>query len=61
MVAAKVTLPSMETMGRRGAEYRELRKRGASVRDAWNVSKSAHGRWCTLDDSGTVRFLPVPI
>jgi hypothetical protein len=25
--------------------YRELRKRGVSVREAWNVSKSAHGPW----------------
>ena len=25
--------------------YRELRKRGVSVRDAWNTSKSAHGPW----------------
>ena len=29
--------------GSRG--YRELRKRGVSVREAWNVSKSAHGPW----------------
>jgi RNA-directed DNA polymerase len=27
------------------AGYRELRKRGVSVRDAWNTSKSAHGPW----------------
>src|SRR5882724_4699606 len=25
--------------------YRELRRRGVSVREAWNVSKSAHGPW----------------
>jgi hypothetical protein len=25
--------------------YRELRKRGVSVREAWNTSKSAHGYW----------------
>jgi hypothetical protein len=25
--------------------YRELRKRGISVREAWNTSKSAHGPW----------------
>ena len=25
--------------------YRELRKRGVSVREAWNTSKSAHGPW----------------
>ena len=29
----------------RPAGYRELRKRGVSVRDAWNTSKSAHGPW----------------
>ena len=29
--------------GSRG--YRELRMRGVSVREAWNVSKSAHGPW----------------
>jgi group II intron reverse transcriptase/maturase len=29
--------------GRSG--YRELRKRGVSVREAWNTSKSAHGPW----------------
>lgn len=29
--------------GRRG--YRELRKRGVSVRLAWNTAKSAHGPW----------------
>src|SRR5690606_5177687 len=29
--------------GRRG--YRELRKRGAPVRLAWNTAKSAHGPW----------------
>jgi len=27
------------------AGYRELRKRGVSVRDAWNTSNSAHGPW----------------
>jgi RNA-directed DNA polymerase len=29
--------------GSRG--YRELRRRGVSVREAWNVSTSAHGAW----------------
>ncbi|ERS03003.1 hypothetical protein Q673_18560, partial [Marinobacter sp. EN3] len=29
--------------GRRG--YRELRKRGVSVKLAWNTAKSAHGPW----------------
>lgn len=28
-----------------GAGYRELRKRGVTVREAWNTSKSAHGPW----------------
>jgi hypothetical protein len=27
------------------AGYRELRRRGVSVRDAWNTSKTAHGPW----------------
>lgn len=27
------------------AGYRELRKRGVAVREAWNTSKSAHGPW----------------
>jgi group II intron reverse transcriptase/maturase len=27
------------------AGYRELRKRGVTVREAWNTSKSAHGPW----------------
>lgn len=27
------------------AGYRELRRRGVSVREAWNLSKSAHGPW----------------
>lgn len=27
------------------AGYRELRKRGVSVREAWNTSESAHGPW----------------
>ena len=27
------------------AGYRELRKRGVTVREAWNVGKSAHGPW----------------
>ena len=27
------------------AGYRELRKRGVSVREAWHTSKSAHGPW----------------
>lgn len=27
------------------AGYRELHKRGATVREAWNTHKSAHGPW----------------
>ena len=27
------------------AGYRELRKRGVTVREVWNTSKSAHGPW----------------
>ena len=33
----------LKQWGRRG--YRELRKRGVSVRLAWNTAKSAHGPW----------------
>ena len=29
----------------RPSGYRQLRKRGVSVREAWNTSKSAHGPW----------------
>jgi hypothetical protein len=27
------------------AGYRQLRRRGVTVREAWNTSKSAHGLW----------------
>ena len=33
----------LKQWGRAG--YRNLRRRGVSVRDAWNTSKSAHGPW----------------
>ncbi|WP_297468707.1 group II intron maturase-specific domain-containing protein [Acidithiobacillus sp.] len=36
----------------RSAGYRELRKRGVTVREAWNTSK-----W----EGGAVRLLPIPI
>lgn len=32
-------------MGPSGGYRRELRNRGVTVREAWNVSKSAHGPW----------------
>jgi hypothetical protein len=42
--AAKVTrCYEWKQWGSKG--YRELRRRGVSVREAWNVSKSAHGPW----------------
>lgn len=41
------------------AGYRELRKRGVSVREAWNTSKSAHGPW-RLSNTPALRLaLPV--
>ena len=43
--------------GSRG--YRELRKRGVSVRNAWNVSKSAHGPWRISKSPALSRALPV--
>ena len=44
MGATAVTMLRMETMGQRGVP-RYFRKRGVSVREAWNTSKSAHGPW----------------
>ncbi len=44
MAAAQVTLHHLEAMGTVRL-YRELRKRGVTVREAWNTSKSAHGPW----------------
>ena len=43
MDSATVTLLRMEARGIKG--YREFRKGGVFVRDAWNTSKSAHGPW----------------
>lgn len=41
------------------AGYRELRRRGVSVREAWNTSKSAHGPW-RLSNTPALRLaLPV--
>jgi len=42
--------------GRRG--YKELRKRGISVRLAWNTSKSAHGPWRLSRSPGLAIALP---
>ena len=39
--------------------YRELRKRGISVREAWNVSTSAHGPWRLSKTPALSRALPV--
>ena len=41
------------------AGYRELRKRGVSVRDAWNTSKSAHGPWRLSATPALAPALPV--
>ncbi len=40
------------------AGYRELRRRGVSVRDAWNTSKSAHGPWRLSQTPALVQALP---
>lgn len=43
--------------GRRG--YRELRKRGVSVKDAWNVSKSAKAWWRISHSPPIYQAMPV--
>jgi len=42
--------------GRSG--YRELRRRGVSVREAWNTSKSAHGPWRLSRTPALTQALP---
>ena len=41
------------------AGYRNLRKRGVSVRDAWNTSKSAHGPWRLSKTPALAQALPL--
>jgi RNA-directed DNA polymerase len=41
--------------------YRELRKRGVSVREAWNTSKSAHGPWRLSKTPALAMALPLHI
>ena len=41
------------------AGYRELRKRGVSVREAWNTCKSAHGPWRLSKTLALALALPV--
>lgn len=43
------------------AGYRELRKRGVSVREAWNTSKSAHGPWRLSKTPALSLALPVRV
>jgi RNA-directed DNA polymerase len=43
------------------AGYRELRKRGVSVREAWNTSKSAHGPWRLSKTSALNLALPAKL
>jgi group II intron reverse transcriptase/maturase len=43
------------------AGYRELRKRGVSVRDAWNTSKSAHGPWRLSQTPALTQALPTKL
>ena len=40
------------------AGYRELRRRGVSVREAWNTSKSAHGPWRLSNTPALALALP---
>jgi hypothetical protein len=41
------------------AGYRNLRRRGVSVREAWNTSKSAHGPWRLSKTPALALALPV--
>jgi len=41
------------------AGYRNLRKRGVSVREAWNTSKSAHGPWRLSKTPALAQALPL--
>jgi RNA-directed DNA polymerase len=41
------------------AGYRELRRRGVSVRDAWHTSESAHGPWRLSKTPALALALPV--
>jgi RNA-directed DNA polymerase len=43
------------------AGYRELRKRGVSVCEAWNTSKSAHGPWRLSKTSALNVALPAKL
>ena len=43
------------------AGYRELRKRGVSVREAWNTSKSAHGPWRLSQTPALTLALPIKL
>ncbi|MBK9442307.1 MAG: group II intron reverse transcriptase/maturase [Comamonadaceae bacterium] len=43
------------------AGYRELRKRGVTVREAWNTSKSAHGPWRLSKTPALSLALPVKL
>jgi hypothetical protein len=53
LLKLKVTDKAIDSLRRRSARsdpstragYRELRRRGVSAREAWNMSKSAHGPW----------------
>ena len=43
------------------AGYRELRKCGVSVREAWNTSKSAHGPWRLSKTPALALALALPV
>jgi len=56
-IRRKLRCYTWKQWGRAG--YRELRRRGASVREAWNTSKSAHGPWRLSKTPALALALPV--
>ncbi|WP_227539378.1 group II intron maturase-specific domain-containing protein [Marinobacter sp. Arc7-DN-1] len=55
-VRRKLRCYHLKQWGRSG--YRQLRKRGVSVRLAWNTAKSAHGPWRLSRSPGLAQALP---
>ncbi|MBQ0832394.1 MAG: hypothetical protein KBT83_07385 [Marinobacter sp.] len=55
-VRRKLRCYHLKQWGRSG--YRQLRKRGVSVRLAWNTAKSAHGPWRLSQSPGLRQALP---
>jgi RNA-directed DNA polymerase len=55
-VRRKLRCYHLKQWGRSG--YRQLRRRGVSVRLAWNTAKSAHGPWRLSRSPGLAQALP---